>query len=205
MNENNSGKKFDIKKIFCILKCNSFTYCDLVKCLKYKYELITDPYFKEDSYKNYFSRKNKKIKHQKYEQSKNGLYVHHVAENMFQNLGKEKAIADNPCLSCLPDHGFRYQMPDQLVYCNLVEHALLHLFIMINNPNYYEGYESLNGKIKKWYIDDIGENKLKPNERCFYNASKISKEEAQTLEKEFCEFISRKEQNKTVCHCNYPK
>lgn len=189
VDKNNSDKKVNVEEIIHFLNISSFTYDDFVEFLNYKQERYFNLIFIK--YHIYIiSVERKKIK--KYSQSENGLYVHHVAENFFQNLNNENAIAANPYFKCLPDYGFKYQMPNQLVYCNLVEHTLLHLLIKVDNFNYFKGYDSLNGKIKKWFI-----NGVKPNssERKFYNASKIGKEEAENLEAKFCEFIKLKRTN----------
>lgn len=192
MEKNNNDKKFNVEEIIHFLNISSFTYDDFVEFLNYKYGKVSQPYFHEISYVHYFCGKNKQIK--KYKQSKNGLYVHHVAENVFQNLNNANAIAANPCFKCLPDYGFKYQMPNQLVYCNLIEHTLLHLLIKVDNCNYFKGYDSLNGKIKKWFING-GEPGPDSSERKFYNASKIGEEEAENLEAKFCEFIKLKGTN----------
>ncbi|MBR6517682.1 MAG: hypothetical protein IKT40_12700 [Bacilli bacterium] len=54
-----------------------------------------------------------------------GLIIHHVAEDKFYDLSN-KYKAD-----IMPKE---LQYPDQLVYCNMLEHFLLHILICEKNP-----------------------------------------------------------------------
>ncbi|AGM26074.1 hypothetical protein SSYRP_v1c04820 [Spiroplasma syrphidicola EA-1] len=66
---------------------------------------------------------------------KEGLYIHHIDE--------DKAI-----LLSTPDHArlnsFDYQKADRLVYCNLLEHLVLHIKI-VEYPNVEQNYGQICG------------------------------------------------------------
>ena len=52
-----------------------------------------------------------------------GLEVHHVGEDNYPNLSDIKYALTAP---------WEEQLPDRLVYCNLLEHTLLHTLISKN-------------------------------------------------------------------------
>lgn len=91
-----------------------YDYDEYVKYLQTKYGIPKKPYFTLDW------RKNMDIT-----RTQEGLYIHHVKEN--------KAI-----MLCNPDYAknnpFEYQNPENLVYCDLLEHLLLHILIC-EDPN----------------------------------------------------------------------
>ena len=128
----------------------SLDYDSAILCLQNKYGPVKDDYFREKSYKRFFSGKNKSITRGKYSRAKeDGLYCHHIAEDKYYNLG-------SPQFCKTYDVPFEVQKRENLVYCNLVEHFILHLLIM----------KKTNGKfgtsgallfllpfIIDWYID----------------------------------------------------
>lgn len=211
MHKNITDKKFEVAEIYYILNCKP-TYKKFVSYLNCKYGAVGNSYFHEESYKNHFRKNgpgNKQIKRyykscKKCKECKNrknckacencegckdcawckkGLYVHHVAEDKFQNLSNVSAI-EKIDFGNSQDYGFEYQKSNQLVYCNLIEHTLLHLFIMKSDNTKEAGYKSLIGKIKKWFI----EKEISSSETEFYNASKINEKEAKNLIARFDEF-----------------
>lgn len=130
---------------------------------------------KDFSYEEYCKYLNKKYGAvpRKYGSSKNkrpedGLFIHHVREDEVASLSNRKiALANNPV----------YQEPENLVYCNYLEHLLLHIIIGedtagtknlgLNGPfifivpalkNYFEkGWK--NEKINAGYYSAIEGNK----------------------------------------------
>ena len=69
---------------------------------------------------NYFIKENCKSKNRRIFRSSEGLICHHVGEFEYSNISE-------PWLAKLVS--FDYQMPHNLVYCNLIEHLLLHIKI----------------------------------------------------------------------------
>lgn len=91
-----------------LLKLN---YEDCVNYLKKKYGNVT---------KNYFSNPQCKSKSQGISRTKEGLYIHHVDEDKAILLADKEQALQNP---------WAYQLADRLVYCNLLEHLILHIKI----------------------------------------------------------------------------
>ncbi|MDQ0513843.1 hypothetical protein J2Z62_000281 [Mycoplasmoides fastidiosum] len=110
--------KISKSEIDALFKMNYLQAC---KYLQEKYGLATGSYFANSGCKS----TNSKIK-----RTKEGLYIHHIKENEFADLA-QKHIA----ILC----DFSYQEPINLVYCNLIEHLILHVLIaweyMQNRPN----------------------------------------------------------------------
>lgn len=98
------------------------TYDQTVSVLKNKYGLVKGDYFLDKK----LEKVNKKIK-----RSDEGLEIHHVLE--FQ----EKGLSQPEYAKHLP---FEYQKSQNLVYCDLLEHFVLHLKIgdYSKNPNYFD-------------------------------------------------------------------
>ena len=69
---------------------------------------------------NYFANENCKSKNPKLSRVKEGLYVHHIDEN-------RAILLSTPDVARL--YPFEYQQADRLVYCNAIEHLLLHIKI----------------------------------------------------------------------------
>lgn len=94
-------------------------YDELVYYLKEKYGSVPHSYFSTPACIS---------KSQKITRTADGLYVHHIAEDKYINLSE-------PRFAKLVD--FKYQLSDQLIYCNYFEHMLLHLAIVKEaDPNY---------------------------------------------------------------------
>ena len=87
------------------------TYLHVVDCLLHKYGQATGDYFVNETCRS----KNKKIS-----RTREGLFCHHIDENKAILLSNDKYAANNP---------FEYQKADRLVYCNFLEHLLLHIKI----------------------------------------------------------------------------
>lgn len=99
-----------------IEKMLMLNYEECCNYLKEKYGLITKNYFTNETCKNQTSS----IK-----RTKEGLYIHHIDEDKAIMLSTREYALKNP---------FSYQYGERLVYCNLLEHLVLHIKI-IQYPN----------------------------------------------------------------------
>lgn len=89
----------------------SMTYNEIVEILLKKYGTA-----KHD----YFTDRECTIKNRLVSRSAEGLFCHHIDEDKAIMLSNDKYAAKNP---------FEYQKASRLVYCNLLEHLLLHVKI----------------------------------------------------------------------------
>lgn len=94
-----------------MLKTN---YQDIVSALLKKYGSAKHNYFKDIACK---------IKNPLVTRTNEGLFCHHIDEDKAIMLCNDKFAVNNP---------FEYQKADRLVYCNLLEHLLLHVKIAEN-------------------------------------------------------------------------
>lgn len=97
------------KEILNLLYKSYIECCDY---LKKKYGKVNGNYFLTESFKSV----NSKIK-----RTKEGLYIHHLDEDKAIMLSNKEYAIKNP---------YKYQLHDRLVYCNLLEHLILHIKIM---------------------------------------------------------------------------
>lgn len=75
--------------------------------------------------KSYFSNSFCKSKNTSISRTNQGLVIHHIDEDKAIMLSQKEFAINNP---------FEYQMPHRLVYCDLLEHLLLHIKI-VEFPN----------------------------------------------------------------------
>ena len=92
------------------------SYQDIVSALLKKYGSAKHNYFKDTACK---------AKNSLVTRTNEGLFCHHIDEDKAIMLCNDKFAVNNP---------FEYQKADRLVYCNLLEHLLLHVKIA-ENPN----------------------------------------------------------------------
>lgn len=90
----------------------SMSYSDLVEYLLKKYGKVDGDYFVTETCKS----KNKKIS-----RGSEGLVIHHIDEDKAIMLSNPRWAIANP---------FEYQKADRLVYCNIMEHLILHIKIV---------------------------------------------------------------------------
>ena len=90
-------------------KVKNFTYLEYCDYLQQKYGMGLCNYMSENWKKN-----------SKVTRTKDGLYVHHKYEDHAIMLGKPEYAKKNP---------YEWQMKENLVYCDLLEHLLLHQLI----------------------------------------------------------------------------
>lgn len=93
------------------VKLMAMTYQDMVAFLLKKYGPAKHNYFKDTACT---------IKNPQVSRTAEGLYCHHIDEDKAIMLSNDKYAAANP---------FDYQKADRLVYCNLLEHLILHVKI----------------------------------------------------------------------------
>ncbi|WP_416150246.1 hypothetical protein ACM26V_04465 [Salipaludibacillus sp. HK11] len=120
----------------------------------------------------------KNITKGKFSRTSEGLYCHHIDEKKELKISDQLFIKRNK----IP---FEYQRKDRLVYCDLVEHSILHVLITKETSFEfgYPGYGAfLKPMIEVWYLD-----KIIPNsewmKRC-YNQSFLDSQEAFDILKE---------------------
>lgn len=69
---------------------------------------------------NYFTKPECKYKNKKVSRTKEGLYCHHIDEDEGGNLSNPPQARIQP---------YEWQKKENLVYCNLIEHLILHIKI----------------------------------------------------------------------------
>lgn len=125
------------------------TYDEAVDILLTKYGPAEDDYFREKSYYRFLNGEIKNITKGKFTRTSEGLYCHHIDEK------KELKISD-PLFVKKYNIPFDYQRKDRLVYCDLIEHAILHALITEETSHEfgYPGYGAyLKPMIEEWYLD----------------------------------------------------
>jgi hypothetical protein len=125
-------------------KIKDYNYDDYCKYLQEKYGIPKKPYFC-----------NKKFKNQnKIQRSSEGLFIHHIREDKGVMLSNPKYAMLQP---------FEYQMPENLVYCDYLEHLLLHILICEKEPfGFYNEKNKIyidveNSEIKKYIIPELND------------------------------------------------
>lgn len=103
------------------------SYLQIVDCLLTKYGKATGDYFVNETCRS----KNKKIS-----RSSEGLFCHHIDEDKAILLSNDQYAANNP---------FEHQRADRLVYCNFLEHLLLHIKIAEEPRNANANKNELQG------------------------------------------------------------
>ncbi|MCR1902348.1 hypothetical protein NSA11_00070 [Lactobacillus taiwanensis] len=164
------------------------SYSDAVKQLKDANGECIGDYYNEKSFKNYINGKNKKPRHgKKVRQGLKGLETHHIDENKVANLSSLEKIKNDK-----EAQNFDFQRKSRIVYCNLLEHIILHALIAkeTNNSFGYEGYESLYRKVNNW-VQGIKIPKA-DIDRKSYERIKLTKKEKVTLLGEIAEYMPLK-------------
>ena len=102
-------------------------YREYVNQLLEKYGPAEDDYFIEESYNQFLKGEVNDIKKGKISRTKEGLYCHHIDEDKHISLCAPEFIK-------LQNAPHEHHTKDKLVYCNLIEHAKLHIMIAIEDP-----------------------------------------------------------------------
>lgn len=113
---------------------------------------------------DYFIKDNFKSKNTKVSRTKEGLFCHHIDEDKAIMLSDPFYAKENP---------YSYQKADRLVYCNYLEHMILHLKI-VEGPH--------NKEANKGELPGLGGivNYMAPELNDFYTGYKIQKEYLKT-------------------------
>ncbi|GEK33080.1 hypothetical protein [Kurthia sibirica] len=125
-------------------------YDEVIEFLLRKYGSVKDDYFREKSYQRFMNGEIKNITKGKYSRTEDGLYCHHIEEIKELNIGNSEFIKENK----IP---YEYQKRDNLVYCDLIEHTILHVLIAKESSSEYGyiGYEVfLKPILEEWYIEE---------------------------------------------------
>lgn len=69
---------------------------------------------------NYFHNEKCASENSKASRSKEGLFIHHIDEDTYLNLSDRK---------CAKEYPYEAQLANRLVYCNYLEHIILHIKI----------------------------------------------------------------------------
>lgn len=156
----------------------SKTYNEVIEFLLKKYGFAQYDYYIEKSYHRFMNGEIKSIAKGKCSRTSEGLYCHHIDEIRELNISDKYFVKKNK----IP---FEYQKKERLVYCDLIEHTILHVLISKETSHKFglPGYDTyLKPLIKEWYIE---EKIPKPNwmKNC-YDKSFLKPEEAIKILKE---------------------
>ncbi len=108
-------------------KMLDMSYNELVKLLLKKYG---------PAKQNYFLDRECTVNNPHISRTSEGLYCHHIDEDKAIMLSNDKYAPNNP---------FAYQLKDRLVYCNMLEHLLLHVKIAEEPRNAEANEQELPG------------------------------------------------------------
>ena len=97
---------------------------------------------------DYFVSENCTTKNRKNSRTEEGLFCHHIDEDKAICLSNDKYAISEP---------FEYQKADRLVYCNFLEHLLLHIKIAEENVDANEAYALGIGGAVKFLIRQIND------------------------------------------------
>lgn len=125
----------DIKEYEIVKNYTYLEYCDY---LQQKYGIGLCDYMKPNWTKN-----------PKVTRTKEGLYVHHKYENHAIMLGNPSFAKNNP---------YEWQKKENLVYCNLLEHLLLHQMICENPAEDKNAFEKVGlGGIVNFIVPELND------------------------------------------------
>lgn len=134
MNIIKSYNNFNIEEYEKVKNLKYNEYCDY---LVNKYGKCKDDYFDKDF------KKNRNIS-----RTKEGLICHHKCENIITGLS-------NPTIA--KEYSFEYQLANNIIYCNYLEHLYLHILISelpgnFGNMNYIQGIiKYITSELNDWY------------------------------------------------------
>lgn len=159
----------------------SLGYDKSVEYLIEKYGAATLPYFEETSYHEFLDGKREAPVKNNTSRTREGLYCHHVRED-------EAILLSTPKVIRQLKYPYEWQKPENLVYCNLLEHLVLHALIAIENNDTSSnvrlgigGYVNfMRPELIEWFIqENIPTIPWKRN--CYNALSNMSKDEFRIL------------------------
>lgn len=126
-------------------------YDEAVDFLLQKYGSAQDDYFKEKSYKRFMNKEIKSIGKGNISRTSEGLYCHHIDENIMLKIS-------DPAFVRQYNIPFEYQKKERLVYCDLIEHSILHVLIAKETSSKF-GYFGLIAYLMPiidfWYLREM--------------------------------------------------
>ncbi|MFP3321667.1 hypothetical protein R0K05_01105 [Planococcus sp. SIMBA_160] len=128
----------------------SKTYGEAVEFLLKKYGSVQHDYFIEKAYQRFMAGEIKTIQKGAHTRTSDGLVCHHIDEKKILNLSNLSYIKRDK----IP---FRYQKKERLVYCDFIEHAILHALIAKETAGKFgaPGYiVYLVPTLEEWYLDE---------------------------------------------------
>ncbi|MFW3505748.1 hypothetical protein ACN68I_08135 [Aerococcus viridans] len=140
----------------------TMNYSELVDHLLKKYGPGRDDYFKENSYNRFMNGEIKTITRGKYSRTLDGLYTHHIDENKYLKISDQNFIKKHK-------YPFELQKANHLIYCDLIEHTILHAIISKETDSEFGflGYDIyLRPMFEDWYITQNRPQKSKWHQNC---------------------------------------
>ena len=111
-------------------------------------EYLLDKYGKAEY--DYFTSEDCKAKNKKITRTSEGLFCHHIFEDRYDNLGQVGYAKRFP---------FECQKKENLVYCDYIEHLILHLKINLNSRSTFSDVVDINKFFNSlgfyWIANDI--------------------------------------------------
>ena len=153
----------------------SKSYKEAVEILLEKYGPVKNDYFNEVSYNNFLENRNNKPGRPENTETPEGLYSHHIDEIEYTNLSDKDTLKREK-------YSFDFQKKDRLVYCDLFEHAILHVLIAKETLFKYGflGYKNwILNTIDKWYLKKIEPDK--DSDKKYYEKAYLDPEEASMM------------------------
>lgn len=145
-----------------------YTYEECIQLLKEKYGEVRDNYFKEQSYYRFRRGEIKQPAPGKYSRFDEGLVCHHVREDIAMSLSSPKMLVYHI-------EPYEYQKKENLVYCDLWEHAILHVIIIAEAKMIeFNGYTTnLRPTIMKYYIKNDENTKIAKTRQAYIDRANI--------------------------------
>ena len=126
-------------------------YEDSIKHLQEKYGIPKDSYFSEKSYYRYMNGDIKSITKNKITRTSDGLYCHHIDEDKYMRI----SLHDWCKRQNVP---FESHEKEKIVYCDLIEHCILHVLIAASQENAIFGIQGylifLKPNVLEWFVEN---------------------------------------------------
>lgn len=135
-------------------KLMDMSYDEAISTLIDKHGTVIDNYYVEKSYNRFLEGEIKNPTKGKFSKTNEGLFCHHILENKFKNISDKNYISKH-------QYSYEYQTKEYLVYCDLIEHMILHVLITkeTDGENGVNGLcEYLKPMVIDFYIMDIEPN-----------------------------------------------
>lgn len=160
-------------------KLLSHSYKNAVCILLKKYGSVPENYFNEKSYKRFINNEIKNLNvNKRIRRSDDGLEIHHIMECRYPNLSNSNSLRSQRL-------SYDYQKKETLVYCNLLEHMILHALICNVNSSRIIDKHFIE-KMTDWYIEEKhpSDSNTNNNQKYLINSYKnsfLNTDDAKTL------------------------